>query len=177
MVFPEVLYCFYTKEIFECLEARGYGCWIEGEYCGVWGYSDDTYLIAPSLEALQKMIKTCEEYANEHNLHFSTDPNPEKCKTKCIAFLAKERTISHMVLCGNSLPWVREGLHLGHLITNSYDGMRNDILMKRGKFLQRNCEILQECWFCHPKTKFFINNVYNSHMTYGQRDIQTPERH
>ena len=50
------------------------------------GYSDDNWLLAPSRDALQEMLVTCEEYAEEHNLIFSTDPNPTKCKTKCIAF-------------------------------------------------------------------------------------------
>ena len=34
----------------------------------------------------QDMLVTCEEYAKEHNLKFSTDPvNPRKSKTKCLA--------------------------------------------------------------------------------------------
>ena len=37
--------------------------------------------------------------------------------------------------------------------------------MKRGQYIQKNCEILQEFNFCHPKTKYKINNIYNSHMT------------
>ena len=45
------------------------------------GYSDDNVCIAPSLNALQDMVRTCEEFAKSHNLKFSTDPNPLKCKT------------------------------------------------------------------------------------------------
>ena len=82
-----ILYCFYTTKLVEALEDNGYGCWVNGEFCGVWSYSDDTYLIAPSLEALQNMIKTCEEFADSHSLLYSTDPDPKRCKTKCIAFL------------------------------------------------------------------------------------------
>ena len=45
------------------------------------------------LDGLQEMLDTCEEYANEHNLTFSTNDNPNKNKTKCMAFLKKKRTL------------------------------------------------------------------------------------
>jgi hypothetical protein len=48
-------------------------------------------LLAPSREALQVMLKICENYAASHGLKFSTDPNPKKSKTRCLAFLQKER--------------------------------------------------------------------------------------
>ena len=160
-----ILYCFYTTKLVEALEDNGYGCWVNGEFCGVWSYSDDTYLIAPSLEALQNMIKTCEEFADSHSLLYSTDPDPKRCKTKCIAFLKKQRDLPGMILCGNRLPWVSEGMHLGHKITDKYDGMTSDILMKRDMFIQRNCELNQEFAHCDPLTKLKINNIYNSHMT------------
>ena len=67
---------------------------MKGEYYGMMGYSDDNWLLAPSRDALQEMLVTCEEYAEEHNLIFSTDPNPTKCKTKCIAFLKTEIEIA-----------------------------------------------------------------------------------
>jgi hypothetical protein len=62
-------------------------------------------LLAPSRDALQEMLKTCETYAEEHNLKFSTDPDPNKCKTKCIAFLKNGREIVPLQLC-----WVYTGL-------------------------------------------------------------------
>ena len=43
------------------------------------GYSDDNVCLAPSLSALQDMIN--EEFAKSHNLRFSTDLEPKKCKT------------------------------------------------------------------------------------------------
>ena len=100
-----------------------------------------------------------------HNLKFSTDPNPSKCKTKCLAFLKKERPLPSLYLCGDALPWVSEGLHHGNTVTNKYDGMRQDIRVKRGCFVQKNCELQQEFYFAHPATKFNLNVIYNSNMT------------
>ena len=102
------------------------------------GYADDDWLLAPSRNALQEMLQTCEEYNEEHGLRFSTDPKPEKSKTKCIAFLKTERVLKPMILCGNELPWVKVGKHVGQNVTNQADGLKKDILMKRAKFIDKN---------------------------------------
>ena len=80
-------YCFYVNNLFAELMRNKHGCWVRGIYFGILGYSDDSLLLAPSINALQEMLKICEEYAGKHNLKFSTDKNPSKCKTKCLAFL------------------------------------------------------------------------------------------
>jgi hypothetical protein len=87
----------------------------------MFGYSDDNWILAPSLDGLREMMKTIEDYCNLHNLRFSTDPNPRKCKTKCVAFLKKERDLPSIYLCGNPLPWVKEGIHLGNNFENQYN--------------------------------------------------------
>ena len=43
--------------------------------------------------------------------------------------------------------------------------MKDDILSKRARFIQKNCELNQEFSFAHPKTKIFINNTFNCHLT------------
>ena len=53
----------------------------------VCGYSDDILLLAPCIDALQDMLSTYKMYPQEHNLQFSTNINPIKSKTKCIAFV------------------------------------------------------------------------------------------
>ena len=111
------------------------------------------------------MVNTIEEYCSGHNLRFSTDSDPKKCKTKCIAFLKKDRPLPDILLSGNRLPWVKEGIHLGNNFTCSYDGMSSDILMKRVSFIQKNCEIQQEFFFAHPNTKLHIIQIYNCHFT------------
>ena len=112
------------------------------------------------------MLNTCEVYAQSHNLKFSTDPNPQKCKTKCMAFLFKNRPLAPMRLCGSDLPWVDQGKHLGNTIENKIDGMSKDLKIKKAQFMQKNSEICQEFYFAHPKTKFKIFQIYNSHL-YG----------
>ena len=160
-----ILYCFYVNNIFKILRRKNIGCWMNNNFHGMFGYSDDNWVLAPSLDSLREMMKIVEEYCNDHNLNFSTDPNPSKCKTKCIAFLKKERNLPSIFLCGNPLPWVREGIHLGNNFSNKYDGMLRDIKIKRAEYISKNCELQQEFMFAHPKTRFKSNLIFNSHFT------------
>lgn len=131
----------------------------------MFGYSDDNWVLAPSFSDLRDMMRTIENYCEMHNLRFSTDPNPSKCKTKCIAFLKKERRLPSIYLCGNPLPWVTEGLHLGNSFESKYNGMVKDIKIKRAQYIDKNCELMQEFMFAHPTTRLETNMVFNSHFT------------
>jgi hypothetical protein len=138
-----ILYCFYVNNLFRLLRRRSTGCWMNNNYHGMFGYSDDNWVLAPSLDALKEIMETIEEYCNTHNLKFSTDPNPVKCKTKCIAFLKKERDLPSIYLCGDPLPWVKEGIHLGNYFENKYNGMLRDVKIKRAEYVSKNCDLQQ----------------------------------
>ena len=69
--------------------------------------------MSPTLDGQQELLKVCETYAEAHNLKFSTNENPSKSKTKCMAYSYKNRKLREMVLCGNKLRWVKKGKHLG----------------------------------------------------------------
>ena len=111
----------YTNNLFVTLRKLKIGCFIGNTYVGVVGYADDLFLLAPSLDGLQEMLKVCENYAAEHNLRFSTDVNPRKSKTKCMAFLLKKHKLRNLKLCGNELPWVDTGKHLGMRLDSGSD--------------------------------------------------------
>ena len=69
---PQLL-SIYIDILFSTLRRRKIGCWLGGSYIGIVGYADDLFLICPSVVGLREMIKTCEEYAKEYCLTFSTD--------------------------------------------------------------------------------------------------------
>ena len=159
------LYCFYSNILLKSLRNSGFGCWINGLYGGIFGYSDDNLLIAPSVFSLQKMLNVCEKFAYDHGLKFSTDPNPTKCKTKCIAFTRKQFVPSEVTLCGNTLPWVNEFKHLGVNLTNDRNISDHDVSVKRAQFIAKSVEIEQEFWYASGNTKLRLNQIYNSHFT------------
>ena len=114
------------------------------------------------------MLKTCEEYAASHNLKFSTDPDPVKCKTKLMAFLKKPRELPSLVLCGTLLPWVDKIKHLGNTITNCNDRNQLDTKIKTARYIDKNNSLMQEFYFAKPETKVEVNKIYNSHFTGSQ---------
>ena len=111
-VLSAIFYCMYTNGLSQELRRQNIGCRIGLDYVGVVGFADDLFLMCPTFDGLQKMLVVCEKYASTHNLSFSTDPNPNKSKTKCMAFLLKKRNLANLSLCGNKLPWVNVGKHL-----------------------------------------------------------------
>ena len=164
-VLAAIAYCMYCEELFQTLRRRRSGCWVMGKFRGIFGYSDDNWLIAPSLPALQDMLLTCQEFAESHNLKFSTDLDPKKCKTKCMAFLKRQRELPSMMLCGNPLPWVDRLLHLGNMVSNHIDGGQADMKQKGASYVDKNCNLNQEFSFAHPIYRIQLNKSYNYHFT------------
>ena len=166
-ILSAILYCVYTNGLFEELRRQKIGCFVDKSFVGILGYADDLYLMSPTLDGLQQMLHVCEDYAERHNLKFSTDPNPKKSKTKCMAYLCKERELRKLELCGNRLPWVKSGKHLGMRIDAERNNLlTKDILEKRAQYIQRNNELTQEFSHADCTTKAFINRVFNTH-AYG----------
>ena len=77
----------------------------------------------------------------------------------------ENRPLTQVKLCGNPLPWVKQGKHLGNTIENKINGMKKDIMVKRASYIDKTNTINQEFHFSHPRTKNEINRIYNNHFT------------
>jgi hypothetical protein len=102
-VLSPALFSVYIDGLLQQLRQLGLGCHIGGWYYGAACFADDLFLLAPSRTAAVLMLETCEQYAMEHNLEFSTDPNPAKSKSKCIYCTGKARNVvlpEPLHLCG-----------------------------------------------------------------------------
>ena len=156
-VLSAILFCVYVNDLYKLLRKRRSGCWINGHYMGILGYSDDILLLAPTVDSLKDMVKSCENYAINHSPEFSTNSIPKKSKTKCMAFTKNDRAVGNIKLCGNELPWVNNIRHLGSIITNNANRMTKDAMEKQAAYISRNNEINQEfgfaIWVCKRKNK------------------------
>ena len=85
-VLSPVLFSVYLDDLLRKLRELKLGCHIGGYWLGGCGYADDLILLAPSRDVLQRMLEVCEAYASDHNLVFSTDPEPSKSKSMCMYF-------------------------------------------------------------------------------------------
>ena len=162
-VLSAILFCVYIDDLIKKLRRNKDGCWINNRFVGIAVYADDIVLLAPSLDGLQNMVDTCSTYAKEYHLTFSTNENPAKSKTKCMAFLSTERNLRNITLNGKELPWISSIKHLGSTITNNFRcRMGQDTGEKRAAYIAKNNELNQEFHYAHPRTKIWVNNIYNS---------------
>ena len=75
------------------LRRLGIGCRVADVFMGAVGFCDDLLLLASTRDGMQVMLDTCQRFASKFNLMFSTDPNPEKSKTKCIFVCGKSKNL------------------------------------------------------------------------------------
>ena len=69
-----ILCTIYLDGLLESLRAGGLGYYWEDYFSGALCYGDDLTVLAPSPDALRKMLALCEEYAQSHSIQF----NPSK---------------------------------------------------------------------------------------------------
>jgi hypothetical protein len=147
------------------LRHSGIGCNIKGTWFGSVFYADDGTLLCPSVNGLQKMVDICAAHADINNLEFSTDPNPQKSKTKCIAFSRLPKTdLAPIFLNGDKLPWVDRVVHVGNTLFSN-GKMEQDLKEKRGIYIERCMELNQEFMACPNQVKLKMHRLYNSHFT------------
>ena len=158
------LFSVYLDDLLGELRALGMGCHMGGAWVGAAGYADDLILLAPSRTAMQKMLLVCEQYAADHNLQFSTDPEPSKSKSKCLYMCGQlEADYPKPVkLCGQDLPWVKHATHLGHEL-HQVCNMEFDANMKRGEFIENSVQIRETFHFANPEEVLSAVQVYASH--------------
>ena len=152
-VLSPALFCVYLDDLLKELRQLGLGCHMAGLWVGAVGFADDLLLLAPSRGAMAKMLETCERYAKDHKLQFSTDPCPDKSKSKCI-FMTGTRLRNRpkpaaLTLYEVELLWVASAAHLGHDLHQDVS-LDYDCKCKRGKFIQNSTNIRETFKFADP---------------------------
>ena len=111
------------------------------------------------LQAMINVISTA-----DMNLKFGTNQNPQKSKTKCIAFSNRLRDCQNLVpirLNGLPLPWVNKVSHLGCTL-ESNNSMKADLALKRGKFVGKVHSLMQEFHFARKDVLMKLINTYTT---------------
>ena len=168
-ILSPALFALYVDELLVELRKLGVGCKVAGVYMGAVGFCDDILLLAPTRDGMQLMLDTCQFFAAKYNLKFSTDPNPEKSKTKCIFVCGKSRAQqkpANLILDGKQLPWVESAVHLGHVLHQS-GTMEQDTRTKRAKFIDESVEVRETFGFASPSevlraVKLYVGSHYGS---------------
>ena len=127
-----LLYCIYMDALLEKLQLEGTGCWIGAHFVGSICYADDLTLLCPTIRGLQKMVKSCEEFAKDYGLQFNAK------KSVCIMFCKnnKHKPEVNIRLADSHLEWVSTVKHLGNYL-NSNLSETKEIQMKKGDLIGR----------------------------------------
>ena len=163
-VLSPCLFSVYLDDLLKRLRHMGLGCHMGGLWVGAAGYADDLILLAPSRTAMQKMLNTCQEYAEEFNLKFSTDPNPALSKTKCLYMCGHMEPVypASLKLGDHDLPWVEHATHLGHELHQMCD-MEHDAHVKRAQFIENSVQIQETFSFAKPLEILQAVHTYAGH--------------
>ena len=163
------LFCVYLDTLLSSLRDSGMGCYLAGSYIGALGYADDVTLLAPSRQALQKMLKLCEDFSSSHSMLFSTDPDPVKSKTKCLFFSRKRSSdqIKNVELNGDLLPWVTTAKHLGNHLSSKLNfssfspETKTDLLVKRAILFDKIHQVIQQFGYYDPRLVINLLSIYS----------------
>ena len=72
-ILSPVLFTLYMDTLFAQLKSSGSGCHIGNTFMGAVGYADDVALLAPSLQALHKMLGICDSFGNDYSVLFNIE--------------------------------------------------------------------------------------------------------
>ena len=157
-----ILFSVYINDLILELRDAGLGCHVAGLFVGCLGYADDILLLSGSRGGLQSMVNLCDRFTRRKNLKFSTNPDPDKSKTKCMIFSKKPRNltgVAPIMLNEDPLPWVKQLKHLGNILQCD-NSMKIDCAVKRGKFIGKVNSLLQEFHYVDPSVKIKIYNIF-----------------
>ena len=164
LVASPTFWAVYMDPLIEELRTKGIGCHVAGMFLGVCAYADDLALLAPSRQAAQAMLTTCERFAKENNILFSTPEDRNKSKSKEL-YITGSRIVSEkpkpLILCGQELPYVDHCDHLGHTL-NVTATMDQDCSNKRAEFINSAVKTRESFHFAHPLEIITAVDKYSS---------------
>lgn len=153
------LFNVYTDELSSQLSKSKVGCHYLGCANHLY-YADDMVLLSPTPYGLQKMLKICEMYANDHDILFNTK------KSVCMAVIPmmfKKMVLPNFILCNNILAYVDSYKYLGFHLMNVH--VRCDDSEVQYQYRQLCCRansLIRKFSMCSYAVKRFLYNAYCS---------------
>lgn len=153
-VLSPLLFTIYIDTLLESLQASGRGCHWDSLYAGAFCYADDLTILAPSPDALRKMIVDCEAFAESHGLRFNAS------KTQLICFRRTSRPVLSRFCFGGQLLTLSDTvLHLGNTLRFDLSDQA-DIRLKTMTFIRKANSVLFPFRCTGPLTKMRLFKAY-----------------
>jgi hypothetical protein len=112
-VLSPILFTVYMDVLLSRLRASGLGCYVGHTFMGSVAYADDVCILAPTMYAINKMLRICSEFACEFHMSFNS------MKSKHVLFSTSQQDISagqSIELGGSKIETVPNEQHLGNLV-------------------------------------------------------------
>ena len=143
------LFNIYVDDLNIKLNRTKVGCHIYNTPVNNFSYADDLALVAPSATALNQLLQTCESFANENYIIFSTT------KSVCMSVLPNCSSIKKVpnIYLGNcKLTYVEEFNYLGHTINSKFSD-DEDVKKETRKLCAQGNTIIRKFRFCNFDAK------------------------
>jgi len=115
-ILSPILFNVFTNELSVMLNKASVGCHINSQPVNHLFYADDSVILAPTPQALQKLLHICESFANDVELEYNTK------KTFCMAVLPKWlKSVStpSIKLNSKNVAFVSDHKYLGVILTHN----------------------------------------------------------
>ena len=105
-------FAIYVNDIIKLIQQSNFGCKIGIINVSIFLYADDIILLAPSVDALQRMLILCENHLRQLDMALNAK------KSVCLRIGARYKDDCHQIttLTGESLCWVDKCRYLGVVI-------------------------------------------------------------
>ena len=146
------------------LESSKVGCYINKQCMNHLFYADDAVLLAPTVDALQKLIDVCQDFARKGDMVYNFE------KSECTTFIPN--TLGHIhtpnaYLGDKKLKWVDQKRYLGVLIRSDCSDNEDIARQKQKVYSSGN---MLTTYFKHcgedVKLKLFKTYCYSMHGTH-----------
>lgn len=150
------LFNIYVDQLIGELGSTMVGCSIDGTMVNNISYADDMVLLSPSVSALRKLLRVCEEYAESHGLVYNVR------KSELMVFRASRKIpscVPPMTLAGVALKRVTHFKYLGHIVE---EDLKDDMDMERERrALSVRCNMLARRFArCTKEVKITLFKAY-----------------
>ena len=110
-VMSPLLFSLYVDELILRIHNARVGCFIGNKCSSVLIYADDIALLTPTRNAMQKLLKICEEFGKDYCLNY----NPDKSET---IIFGNSSFNCNLTLNNENIKQVNRIVHLGHVMKN-----------------------------------------------------------
>ena len=144
----------YFNRLIEILRKNNIRCRYGSEFMEVYCYADDLSLLCPSFTSIKEMLRTCETYAEEHNILLNAKKNQLLHFTKS----SKSKDPQLFMNDGSISPCVDTCNHLGNTMSIKSDKIILDNSVN-DLYMRTNC-LLSDFSFSEYSTLSHLFNTY-----------------